>query len=397
MSLPARLSRTAEKGDNWPPMRILFWNETFLPVLGGVESMTSALARGLLLRGHEVAVVAEHSSPTLSVSEVIDGITVHRFPFFASLSALAGTESRSMAMIGLLERDVRQFKAAFRPDLVHVNLAGANPLFHLRSEGVWPAATVVALMAPLTEKTAGTPMVKRLVTAAAALVAPSRSSAAHFADLIRRPSDSVAAIFPGIDPEAFDPRRTSRREGGAHIVGLGRLVRDKGFDIAIRAMDLLRGIARLTIVGEGPAEAELRDLVKTLGLESEVDLVGRVNDQRRRAILSSADIMVVTSRHMEFFGMVAAEGALSALPVVASRVGGLAEVVVEEETGILVPAESPESLAAALIRLSVDPELAARMGRAARERALQLFSANAMVERYEELYLRALTPRKPVL
>ena len=373
-------------------MRILFWNETYLPVLGGVESMTSALAVGLQLRGHEVAVVAEHSSPNLPANEVIDGIAVHRFRFFSGLSGLAGPDTASLAGIGGLERDVRRLKGAFRPDIVHVNLAGANPLFHLRSASAWPAATIVALQAPLSKQVACTPVVTRLVAAASALVAPSQSSAAHFADLVGRPRNSVAAIFPGVDPDAFDPTAAQHRGGVCHIVGLGRLVRDKGFDIAIRAMALLGGLARLTIVGEGPAEPELRRLVAALGLESAVDIVGRVDDQRRRDILSSADIMVVTSRHMEFFGIVAAEGALSALPVVASRVGGLAEVVADDETGILVPAEVPEALAAALIRLCSDRELAAQMGKAARKRAVRLFSVDRMVDRYEELY-RGSLPR----
>ena len=367
-------------------MRILFWNETYLPVLGGVESMTSELAVGLQLRGHEVAVVAEHSSPNLPANEAIDGISVHRFPFFSALSGLAGPNTASLAKIGALERDVRRLKGAFRPDIVHVNLAGANPLFHLRSANAWPAATVVALMAPLSQQVARNPVVTRLVAAASALVAPSRSSAAHFAELVGRPNNSVAAIFPGVDPEAFDPTAAQHRGGVYHIVGLGRLVRDKGFDIAIRAMAELGGLARLTIVGEGPAEPELRGLVAALALESAVDIVGRVDNQRRRDILSSADIMVVTSRHMEFFGIVAAEGALSGLPVVASHVGGLAEVVADNETGILVPAENPEALAAALIRLCSHRELAAQMGKAARERAARLFSLKGMVDCYEELY-----------
>jgi glycogen(starch) synthase len=375
-------------------LRVLFWNETYLPVVGGVEHMTFTLAKGLMARGHEVAVVAEASGPNLPASEVLDGVEVRRFRFFAALSALAGADIKAMPLLAAVDRNVRKLKAEFRPDVVHVNLAGANPLFHLRSATAWPAATVVMLQAPLTEGAGAAGVMRRLVASAARLAAPSRAAATHFAQLAGY-DGPVSAIFPGVDPMGFGPSSPARPGGPRRIVAIGRLVRDKGFDVAIRAMVPLRGIARLTIAGEGPAEPELRDLIAGLGLGGDVDLEGRISDQQRRELLSGAYAMVVPSRHMEFFGMVAAEGAFSALPVVASDVGGLGEVVVDGETGLLVPPDDPQALAAALMRICEDPGLARRLGASAHARATRLFSSTTLVDRFEALYRDVLGERPP--
>jgi glycogen(starch) synthase len=377
-------------------LRILFWNETYLPVAGGVENMTAALAKGLRARGHEVAVVAEASAPHLSAVEVLDGIPVHRFGFYAGLSALAAANADAMPLLAAVDRGVRKLKAEFRPDIVHVNLAGANPLFHLRSANAWPAASIVMLQAPLTEAAGQAALVTRLVASATRVAAASRAAAAHFVKFAGY-SGPVAAIFPGVDPLDFTPSSRANASTPLSIVAMGRLVRDKGFDVAIRAMVPLRGVARLTIAGEGPAEAELRALIATLGLGADVDLVGRIGDEQRREVLAGAYAMAVPSRHLELFGMVAAEGAFSELPVVASNMGGLGEIVVDGETGFLVPPDDAQALATALARLCADRALADRLGVAARARATRLFSSTTLVDRFEALYADALGERPPAI
>ncbi len=105
-------------------------------------------------------------------------------------------------------------------------------------------------------------------------------------------------------------------------------------------------------------------------------------------LMNSATLVVMPSRCDEPFGLVAVEAALMARPVVASCVGGLAEVVADGETGLLVDKEDPAALARAVAHLLEDPGTAERMGQAARRRAQELFGLDGVVDAYAGLYRR---------
>jgi glycogen(starch) synthase len=363
-------------------LRVLFWNEAYLPILGGVERMTRNLAAGLLARGHQVAVVAEASRPDLPAHEVIDGVEVHRFPFFQVLNA---RDTETLTRFRAIEQSVLRLKADFRADIVHVNLAGANPLFHLRTGGEHGPPTVVMLQAPISTQAAASPVVRQLTECAWRLVAPSQAAAIHFAEALGG-SVEVRAIFPGVASLGVVRSPEFLEEYPRRIVALGRLVHDKGFDTAIRAMTLLRRQAKLVIVGDGPARPELEDLVAALDLGDMVAFAGRLDDHELGLTLSGAYAAVVPSRHLELFGMVAAEFALCGLPVIASNVGGLPEVVADGATGYVVPPDDPAALASSLVRLCANPALARQMGEAARNRALAKFTSHQLVDQFEDLY-----------
>ena len=98
--------------------------------------------------------------------------------------------------------------------------------------------------------------------------------------------------------------------------------------------------------------------------------------------------MVLMPSREESFGLVALESGLMGRPVIASRVGGLPEVVQHGETGLTVPRDDPEAMAAAAVRLLREPDRARRFGEAARERGLSTFSLDRYVDQYEALYRR---------
>jgi glycogen(starch) synthase len=104
--------------------------------------------------------------------------------------------------------------------------------------------------------------------------------------------------------------------------------------------------------------------------------------------INAATLLVVPSRWKEAFGLVALQAAQQARPVVGSRVGGLPEVVLHEETGLLVEREDPEALARAVLRLLADPTLAIRLGEGGRSRAAQHFSWTAHLDSFSKLYAR---------
>jgi glycosyltransferase involved in cell wall biosynthesis len=170
------------------------------------------------------------------------------------------------------------------------------------------------------------------------------------------------------------------------IVGVGRLVRLKGFDVLIRALARLpAGLeARLVILGEGEARPELESLVAELGLRDRVELPGATRNPWRW--MSRARVVAVPSRS-EAFPTVIGEALALSSPVVAARCSsGVAEYLEEGRSGVLVPPDDVDALAAALARVISDAALRVRLAEEGRRR-VQAFDFPATVERYERLLL----------
>lgn len=140
---------------------------------------------------------------------------------------------------------------------------------------------------------------------------------------------------------------------------------------------------KFVFVGEGPARKDLEKLTKRLKIGNHVVFTGR--QKGIPGLLKSSDIFVLPSRR-EAFGLVNLEAMLTPLPVVATRVGGIPEIVVNGKTGILVEAESAEALAQALIKLIRNPKLREKMAEAGKKRVLCEFDAKKMAEEYEKVY-----------
>jgi glycosyltransferase involved in cell wall biosynthesis len=189
-------------------------------------------------------------------------------------------------------------------------------------------------------------------------------------------------IAPG--PAPTDPPAEPR------LAIVGRLIPIKGHDVLLAALARVREAlpeATLEIAGDGPLDAELRATVARLGLTDAVSFLGRVSPAA--PVFERAAVVVVPSRG-EGFGMVALEAMERGRPVVASDVGGLPEIVEDGVTGVVVPPDDPEALAAAVVELVRDPARAAALGAAGRERALAAFSQDRCTDRVEELYRAAL-------
>jgi glycosyltransferase involved in cell wall biosynthesis len=142
------------------------------------------------------------------------------------------------------------------------------------------------------------------------------------------------------------------------------------------------------VAGEGPQRPSLERQINLLGLTDRARLLGARRDIP--AVLRAADLLCVPSRE-EGLGLAAVEAMASGLPVVATRVGGLPEVVVDGETGILVTPGDRAALAAALTGLLGSPEYARRLGRAGQARAHACFSHTAMIAATEAVYMEALS------
>jgi glycogen(starch) synthase len=174
------------------------------------------------------------------------------------------------------------------------------------------------------------------------------------------------------------------------LLCIGRLIRDKGFDVALRAFKRAAASlpgARLRIAGDGPERGALEQLVVELDLSDRVEFLGWVTPGMIPDLINQASAVLLPSRR-EGLSMAGIQAAQMARPLIASRVGGLPEVVAEGETGLLVPPDNVEALAAALRVILLEPERAAAMGQAARRRALSQFAFEGMVDAYDALYAR---------
>jgi glycosyltransferase involved in cell wall biosynthesis len=193
------------------------------------------------------------------------------------------------------------------------------------------------------------------------------------------PAAKVETIHYGLDglPDAWGENPPDD-VAGRILLSTSRLAPQKGIDVAIRALPHIED-ASLVVLGEGPERGRLETLARELGVDQRVVLPGRVPDVA--AWLRRATVYVQPSR-WEGFGLGVLEAMHAGLPVVASRVSSLPELVVDGETGLLVPPDDPVALAAAVA--AVRPE----QGAAGRERARAEFSVARMADRTVELYRR---------
>ncbi len=217
------------------------------------------------------------------------------------------------------------------------------------------------------------------------------------------PSEKIEVILPGLDLQAFggsDRRSAIRSEIGVLasdqlVLYVGRLQPVKGVEYGIRAFAKalsMNSNLHLALAGEGEQRAELVNLVIELNIQEKVSFLGARRDLPD--VLSAADSVLMPSL-TEGFPRVAIEAMAAAKPVIATRVGGVPEAVVHNETGILVESRDVDAMTNAIIETSRDTERQAAFGRKARARVEQLYSAESYVTRLDEMYQRRANRKLP--
>lgn len=390
-----------------------------LPYLeaGGTERHVLHLIEGF--RGHARIGVLSPPGP-LKRAFLELGVTHVEFPRL---------EGKLFMAISAFRRGLRAMLTELRPSVIHVH-----------------AAPELALLARSVARRAGVPVVLtlhgfavanpefnfRIASTVARLARVEQIITVSEAEMnmLRRagyPADRARVVYNGIPDVAGDqPVRWTevdadrdaipevggtvdwRRRCGwppeAPVLGaVGRLEQVKGFDVLLGALARLPSsqggvgdgltsaagrscagdLPRLVIVGDGSEREALERQGVALGLSDRLHFVGYMPDAHRAP--SGFDIMVVPSRQ-EAFGIVAVEAMAAGTPVVASNVGGLPEAVLDGETGLIVPPDDAEGLAVALRTLLANPERAREMGRRGRQRFLDKFRVEVMVEHTWNVY-----------
>ncbi|MEU0542774.1 glycosyltransferase [Nocardia sp. NPDC005978] len=245
------------------------------------------------------------------------------------------------------------------------------------------------------------PLVDRLLDrGTAAYFGVARAQVRYMVRDLHYPEAKIRVIHNGVDPAAFDPaddRRAAAELGvaqGDAVVGIVAALRpEKDHDTFLAAAKLVvreLPTAKFLIVGDGPARAEIESRITESGLTGYVLLTGSRPDVAD--LLRAMDVVVLSSHSVECFPMALLEAMAAGRAAVCTAVGGVPELVVEGETGYLVPPRDPERLARRVLDVLADPEARKRMGSAARDRVHTEFSlqaSTAAAERaLEEVVLR---------
>lgn len=211
------------------------------------------------------------------------------------------------------------------------------------------------------------------------------------------PDRKIEVIHHGTDVEAFARITEERKEMRASLgipedsvaVGIvGRIAPEKGHAILLEAFQKIhvRYPLFLVVVGNGPDEELIRTRAAEMGLADKVLFTGFRDDVNN--ILNALDIVTVPSTWNEPCSAVVQQGMAVSKPIIGTRAGGTPEMVIDDETGFLVPPSDPDALADALARLAGDAFLRKRLGTAGKERVEELFSLRVMTDKIEALYQR---------
>jgi len=371
-------------------MRILHWNESWRPLIGGTEVLLQHLATEQRRRGHALAVITDRAHDRLEPEETTEGVAIHRLPLKRALLSGAPADLRAAS------EAVAAVRRSFRPEVVHLHVNGPSVWFHLLTQPVHPAPTLVTLHTPFRELAVPRPLLARLLGSAAWITTVSHALLAELHVLFPETRARSGVVWNALPSPVLAPAPLA--SAPPVLLAAGRLVPEKGFDTAIRALARLRPVfpaARLVIAGDGPERDALARLADELLPTGCVTFLGWVDPARIPAVINDATLLLMPSRWQEPFGLVALQAAQMGRPIVASAVGGLVEIVVDGVTGRLVPPDDPTAMAAAAAALLADPAAAARCGAAARERAEARFSLAGCADGYDALYARQITAAAP--
>ena len=381
--------------------------------VGGPARHVSLLNAGLDSRGHETMLVhgrLDAGEASLEAYAADRGISLVRLDALGR-TVRPGDDVRALAELVRLIRDEQ-------PDVIHTHTAKAGTLGRLAAltfNAVRPRARralvlhtfhghvfegyfspIVNAAIRTTERTLAH------LTDTVVTISPSQRS-----DIVERfgvAAASKTVVVPlgldldallELDPEAPDLRTSIGASPDDVIVGYaGRMVPVKDLRTLIRAFAEARVAVptlRLMLAGDGPERPGVEALVAELGLGDRVHFIGWTDDLGH--LYATLDMFVLSSLN-EGTPVAGIEAMAAARPVVATRVGGVPDVVEHERSGLLVPPRDPSALADAIVRLARDPQLRRAMGAAGRERARAQYSHTRLVDDIERIYVTGLERKR---
>ncbi len=345
-----------------------------IAILSNGESHTRTIVRALLDKGHEVFLI------TSNIEENYDGINVEMLPFKGKIGYL----------FNLLT--LRKILKKTKPDILHAHYAtGYGTLAHLAHYrpavlSVWGSDVFDSYYSSIFIRA----IVKWNLKYFDALCCTSKVLINRVKQIV--PDISRVSITPFcVDCREFYPIEKRHYNKDRIVIGAVKsLEAVYGIDILIKAFASVLHLCNdkdivLQIVGAGSQEDDLRKLIMELEIGDKVFFLGRILHEEVPEFMRSIDIFANLSRQ-ESFGVSVIEASACGVPVIASDVGGLSEVVIHGKTGFLVPKENIEAAARAITKIILDPDLATMMGKLGRTFVLENYNIDSMARYFELAY-----------
>jgi len=338
---------------------------------------TRRWSAGLAMRGHEIQIIS--NSAFLANP---DEIKTHLLPGKTSLSYFRN--------IPRVKKIIRHFA----PDIVHAHYATGYGLWGYTQKtapmivSVWGTDIADALEGRMII----TPIVRRTLQTARFVTATSK----FLIDQILRFEPSVGDKLVHIP---FGVQIKAAETGPSKSDDVVRVIFAKQYHSTYAPELVLRAFAAavrkkpnmaLTLIGGGPLHEKLNDLSRKLGLESHVEIRGWIDMFKAESLIAQSDIMVMPSNR-ESFGVAALEACASGVPVIATNVGGIPEIIENGRNGILIEPGDEQALTDALIKLADDPKLRRQMGEAGKKIARENYDFDKSLDLMEQLYRRMIS------
>ena len=455
-------------------LNIAIFASAYHPSLGGVEELCSQLALELIHQGHHVIVLTNRWPRDLPARETIDGIPVYRLPFRLPEGSAKAAINYHLSNYLITQRMLLILHEN-KIDMLHVQCVSSNAHYALIAQDRLKLPLVVTLQGELTmdanqifqKSPQAQNILRRAMDKAQVVTACSAKTLRDGEEFYGKAlGEKTRVVFNGVNLRAFAPptnddQRTtnnglategteiteekrsealqcpsssylltpnSSRSGPPrrYIFALGRMAREKGFDILLLAYAALRPTAEhpapgtshleqnrsaalqsdskcqmldakcsqepplpsMVIAGAGPELEPLKRLVAELGLTDRVLFPGRADRQQVAAYMLGCEFFVLSSRADEGLPVVCAEAMGAGCAIVATRSGGAPEAVLDGQTGLLVDKENVDQLATAMQQLIDNPDLRHRLATAGKARAAQ-FAWPVIAKQYEAIYAAA--------
>ena len=384
------------------PVRVCYVLSYFHPIASGAERQALAQGAELVRRGHSVHVVT-HAIVGAKRDEEVEGVQVHRWVETAHSGRLFGVRF----VAGVIDA-LRRLRPRY--DLIHthqglweaVATGLGRPWLSWAPTLVQPASSGYYGEAEELLRTRGAPLLRRAILRNRAFAAISADIERQWLGLgvapgrmIRMASGVDASHFhPGPDLAEAEAELSLALLPSPRVVFTGRLHPQKNLDLLLDAWPAVvqRTGASLILVGQGPDRDRLARRAESLDVSAHVQFVGALADPA--PILRAANAFVLPSV-AEGMSNSLLEAMATALPCLASRIGGNIDLLDDGRTGILLPTEGSEAWSSALIRVLDDPETARKLGESARQRIEVEFALPVVVDRYLDLYRRLLAGTWP--
>lgn len=365
------------------------------------------LMKEIIKQGHEVHILAPYTGE--KTKYMLEGVHVERFNYFypKRFQKLCGRSGmidnvkegffvKFQVLTFLffnLVHSLRKFKDM---DIVHVQWPipnGLGALFLKKIYGIHYINTIHGEEVYLSKRYHTLFALKWIVNNSTETV--TNSSATMNSCLENGLEKDKFNIIPfGVDIDFYRPLKIPKNKNIFQILSVGYLIERKGFEYLIKAMkDVLKehNNVKLTIVGSGPLEKKLKDLVNELELKDHVKLMKNVSDNELLHLYNSSDLFVLPSvvdsqGNTEGLGVVLLEAMACELPVIGSDIGGIPDIVQDNETGLLVPEKDIIRLSQTISKLIEDENLRDKLAINGYNRVRDIFSWEKIAEGYLKIY-----------